>query len=365
MSPSFQVTVLTYNRRDTLGENLPSYQSLVADVLHVIDNGSTDGTDLLLAKVGAGDGAMRITRNRINMGYSRSLVKAFFLCQEDYQLFLSDEDVPEAAFLEAYRRVVARFGPVGVIARANPYPRKWTIPELDRACIEHEDDEITVIRPGFYAAHLAGFQSIYLGGLCVAPEAVTNAHGVTLERGSYPQRFLAMDAAYTRGLVLMKSDGLGAFPKAHASARKEAMTPRLGDWGVAEYISTAHYLLDHYSMDGLSGPAAAALREMQLRFAYTRAAFYFVKAAGGGEENAFRFLRNVRETSGIFARPLFWSYFYEFFNAMASDEQKKVLRRVCWRLEEEMAQGPSRETSDFAHQHLGFGRGVIKRGDGA
>ena len=358
MPPRFCVTVLTYNRAATLSQNLPSYMALNADLLQIVDNGSTDHTFKVVTQAFEENDfkAGILTRNRINLGYARSLVKSFFLCEQSYQLILSDEDVPNPTLLTMYRTATEQFGKQGAILRATPYPKSWLVPELDAQFVLHDDENYTVIAPGLYAAYLASFQSVYVGGLCIAPDAVKNAHWITLEQGSYPQRFLASDAAFSAGLVLVKSERLGQFPGAFASKKNEAMTPRNGDWGVAEYVSTAQFLLDFYPRNNISTPAYHAMRECLLRFAYTRVPIYFTKVAAHGYEPALRFMEAVGRSSDVFSMPLFWSMAYAYINKTFDPKMKAMFRACCRALEPERYAASDTSPNAYVHQHHGFGR---------
>ena len=355
---TFCITVLTYNRLQTLKLRLESYAHLAPDMLNIVDNGSTDGTSEALNAFRARHAVnfpLRIDHNRINLGYTRSLMKSFFLCEQDYQILLSDEDAPSETFLSTYRHVHDTFGPQGVIARASPYPKVWMVPDLDATEILFEDDVFTVIKPGLYSAHLAAYQGVYVGGLCIGTGFVKNAHLITLERGCYPQRFLAADAAYHGGLVLLKSTDIGQFPAALASEKKERMTPRIGDWGVAEYIALAHHVAYFYGDGDLPASTYDALVERQMRFAYTRTPIYFKMAAVHGEENALNFLRSVQRSSDAFLRPLFWEYVHSHINATFDTKDKALFTACCDALQKEMEEPAHRDTHPYLHNHRGFG----------
>ena len=356
--PTFCITVLTYNRLQTIQPRLDSYVEQAPDLLNLVDNGSTDGTGKALTAFAKQHGdavPISLDCNRINLGYSRSLMKSFFLCEQDYQILLSDEDAPSASFLSTYRDVHDRFGPQGVIARATPYPKVWSVPELDKTEILFEDDTYTVIKPGLYAAHLASYQAVYVGGLCVAPDAVKNAHLITFEQGCYPQRFLAMDAAYHGGMTLLKSEDVGQFPAVLASDKKESMTPRLGDWGIAECIAQAHHLAHFYDAGDISSAAYDAIAERQMRYAYTRTPIYFKLVCVHGEEHGLDFLRSVQHSSTAFSRPLFWDYVHSHVNAAFDTKTKALFRTCCDRLQQEMDAPAIQGTNPYLHNYKGFG----------
>lgn len=366
MNPKFRITVLTYNRASTLENNLPFYKALRSDVLQVVDNGSDDLTNEVLGAFESSASencSIDITRNPRNLGFARSFVKAVFMTSEDYHMFLSDEDMPAEHFLDTYREAIQRFGRYGVVARGNPYPKVWSIDELDKSEIVHDDENFTVFRPGLYAAHLASYQSVYMGGICFNTEAIKNSHLVKFEQGSYPQRLFAMDAAFNGGLILVKHKNLGQFPGAHASVKREAMTPRKGDWGIAEYLSAAKLLLHFYGRGDMSEAAFAELSERQLRFAYSRAAIYFTKCADKGEDAALHFLESVMHSSDVLERPLFWRYFYDHFNANFSEEHKKMFRNCSLKLEAQFLERDKPENNEYLHFHLGFGTVPINQLD--
>ena len=250
-TPQICMAILTYNRHDTLAENMPSFMTAGADKVLFVDNHSTDNTPDLLAKVTDGRSDIQLIRNRMNLGYSRSFVKTFIDVSADYVLYLSDEDCPTPQMVETYRGVLNNHPRLGVIARATPYPKAWSIAALDESEIIESTDDYVVIRPGLYAAHLASYQSTYVGGLMLNCSAVANFAKFSLEQGSYPQKMLAIDAAYNAGLALIKRDDHGKFPKTHASTKQETMTSRQGDWCIAEWVETARFFDNFYPDNGL------------------------------------------------------------------------------------------------------------------
>lgn len=327
-----------------------------ADRVLFVDNCSTDKTPDLLAKITADIPTASVTRNRINLGYTRSFVKTFVTCEQDYIVYLSDEDAPTPKMVGTYRDILEEFQGLGVIARAVPYPDVWTIPELDETEILADMEDYVVIKPGLYAAHLATYQSTYVGGLMLRCDAAANFGHFSLERGSYPQKMLAMDAAYNAGLALVKQNNLGQFPKAHASEKQETMTRRQGDWGMAEWLETARFFDDFYPGDGISPAAIGAIREKQTRYALTRFAFYFENLSKSGYEPTMAFMRGVKQTSDLMGLASTWLFNFNWMKGRFTPEQMQLFHRCCRALDTE--RGLPQRNNSFLHDHTRFGRSL-------
>lgn len=352
--PTICTAILTYNRHDTLAENMPDFLALGADQILFVDNHSTDGTPDLLAEVARGRTDVQITRNRMNLGYSRSFVKTFIDVSTDYITYLSDEDCPTPQMVTTYRLILDKYPDLGVVARAVPYPDVWSIKALDETEIVAQTEDYVIIRPGLYAAHLATYQSTYVGGLMLNCTAVANFGKFSLEQGSYPQKMMAMDAAYNAGIALVKRDDHGKFPKAHASTKKETMTSRQGDWGLAEWVETARFFEDFYPGDGVEPAALGAIREKQIRYAMTRLAFYFENISTGGYEPTLAFMRSVRQTSDMMAQASTWVFNHNWMTGRFKPEQMQLFHRCCRALDTEKTMPP--RGNPFLHDHTRFGR---------
>lgn len=349
-------TILTYNRCHTLADNLSAFLQSGADDIVFVDNCSTDGTSKLLAKVAGDNDNVSVRRNRMNLGYSRSFIKSFIDCDSDYVVYLSDEDCPTPELIGLYKRILADFPGLGAVALANPYPKVWSIPELDKSDIVSKSRDFVAFKPGLYAAHLAAYQSTYIGGLMLRCDSVPNFGNFILERGSYPQRLLAMDAAYNAGLALVKRGGLGQFPNFHASKKQETMTRRQGDWGIDEWFSIARIFDDFYPTDKLSPAALGDIREKQTRYALTRFAFYFETVSKRGYEPTIKFMRAVKHTSEIMGLASTWIFNFNWMKGRFTPEQMQLFHRCCRVLDTERAVPLWR--SKCLHDHTKFGVAV-------
>lgn len=149
--PAATVAICTANRAERLAETLPVLLALVeargsagagegVEVV-VVDNGSTDTTpQVLAAATGAHPGRLRAVREE-RPGLSAARNRAVREARADLLLFLDDDALPAAGWLEAYleafggSRVAAAGGPVEPIfdgalpawldARFLPYLSAW------------------------------------------------------------------------------------------------------------------------------------------------------------------------------------------------------------------------------------------------
>lgn len=355
---TFRATILTYNRRDTLADHLEYFLDLGADATYIVDNGSTDDTveyvrNTLAARTSTLP--VHLVQNHQNLGYSRSFTKAFFDAGEEYHVFLSDEDAPTAEFLDIYRAAVARFGPHGVITKAIPYPKMWMHPQLDEKYVTHDCDAYTVIKPGLYAAHLANFTTGYIGATCIAPNAIHHADRMNLEQAGYPQRFLAMDAAFHSGLILVKTSQIGAFPEYPAAEKGEFMTTWRGDWAVAEQVYMTDLLLGYYGTNPIEKADFDIIEERQMRHAYTRPCVFFTLLGGMDTgQTGLHFLQCVLETSPLASRPIFWCYFLNGVVQTYTPELRAAFSDCCRQLDIDASQNRLGRLGHILHNHRRF-----------
>ena len=90
-----EIFVLTYNRRDNLKRTLEAIQSSTFNSVKitVLDNFSTDGTDLMLKNfVRDKSSNWRVIRHPINIGATGNLMRAYEMASSDYIWIICDDD---------------------------------------------------------------------------------------------------------------------------------------------------------------------------------------------------------------------------------------------------------------------------------
>jgi glycosyltransferase involved in cell wall biosynthesis len=90
-----EIFVVTYNRRDNLKRTLEAIQSspLNSVKITILDNSSTDGTDLLLKNICEYKSHnWRVIRHPINIGATGNLMRAYEIASTDYIWVICDDD---------------------------------------------------------------------------------------------------------------------------------------------------------------------------------------------------------------------------------------------------------------------------------
>jgi glycosyltransferase involved in cell wall biosynthesis len=354
---NFTIVVPTYNRVRTLQENIGCVANLGADEFLFIDNCSTDSTFEFLKQYQEENDQLpiRLIRNKLNIGYPRSFIKSVHEAKCDRIVFFSDEDAPETKIISTHKAILDISPNVGVALRAKPYSSNAhpsAVPQLEESEVIHRDDEITVIKPGLYAAHMAYFHSAYVGGMLLNRNALTRWNSISLEAATYPQRMLAMDAAYNQGVGLAKGDDLGLFPRAHADTKGETLTPRQGDWGVVEWADAARILYSWCEADDVSRDLVQLSQDCVYRYAYTRFGYYFEILAENDVDQAFSLMCSIYRSNRLFRNPLFWYYNIEWINQRYSEKRKAIFKECCQRL---YSQIEGEERNGWLHNFTGFG----------
>ena len=109
-TPIISVIIATRNRRESLRQFIEALRSLPNEPaweLVVADNGSTDGTDLLLAKL-ATDFPLVVVRES-RPGKSRALNRAMEQARGELLVFSDDDVVPEKNWLAALHDAATRY----------------------------------------------------------------------------------------------------------------------------------------------------------------------------------------------------------------------------------------------------------------
>jgi len=108
--PTISVIVATRNRRAALEQLLASARGFAAEPrweLLVVDNGSSDGTDALLASAAGSLPLVAIEEKRL--GKSRALNKALGQARGEILLFTDDDIIPDRQWLTALYRAAREF----------------------------------------------------------------------------------------------------------------------------------------------------------------------------------------------------------------------------------------------------------------
>lgn len=122
MSDSLSVVVPVFNEEGALEEFLPRLVRYCSDAGHkliVVDDGSTDGTAVLLDKATAG-GAFEVVRHKLNRGYGGAIKSGIALAQTRYVITVDGDGQHRLEDIEAlYEEIVARDADMVIGNRGN------------------------------------------------------------------------------------------------------------------------------------------------------------------------------------------------------------------------------------------------------
>lgn len=121
-SPDFSIIVPVFNRCDLTRMCLEAVQQTLAGhrgEIIVVDDGSSDGTAAYLESLGR---AVRVIRNRRNLGFAAACNRGVAQARGEFVVFLNNDTTPEAGWLEPLLDEVRSSEATGVVGAKLLYP---------------------------------------------------------------------------------------------------------------------------------------------------------------------------------------------------------------------------------------------------
>lgn len=245
--PSFEVFVLTYNRKDFLSQAVDSLlKQTVQDFdITIFDNASNDGTDDIVKKIIDQNPNRRIVFKKApqNNGSLGNFKWAQELASKDYVMLFHDDDILHPKYIETVYALLDRYPDTDLISSANittsnPDDKKW----------KKIKGRYYVLDKALFAAYLISFKAFTYPSVVYKTSNLKQVVPEVDIYGKIADRQIVMDTVQS-GAALMLAD---KFIQYRIHAGQDSKTLQTGPF---EYQIIA--LLKKYQsqMKGLTFPA--------------------------------------------------------------------------------------------------------------
>ncbi|KXK09372.1 MAG: Abequosyltransferase RfbV [Microgenomates bacterium OLB23] len=195
MKPVFSICILTYNRSKLLNRALVSCLPLINKELEivVIDNASTDDTNILMKEWCKKNPNIKYIRRKINIGFFNNFIASFKYCRGKYVLFCGDDDLFISDKVIKYYQKAFNKNNVGIIRCRQINIKDDHITQFSSTL---NNGKVALYKEGLDVLNPFIFDAFSLTGLAFLNNSILRS-SLTKSESMYPQVELCMKLMVT------------------------------------------------------------------------------------------------------------------------------------------------------------------------